>query len=59
MKLYQITKFSLCRIVAPEYGLMNLQLIPMLVGFFTYKIATFTQAIEEAITIIGNDAQIE
>ncbi|XP_024961111.1 protein CONSERVED ONLY IN THE GREEN LINEAGE 160, chloroplastic [Cynara cardunculus var. scolymus] len=47
-------------IVAPEYGLMNLQLIPMLVGFFTYKIATFTQAIEEAITIVGNnDAQVE
>ncbi|KAJ9550305.1 hypothetical protein OSB04_014350 [Centaurea solstitialis] len=43
-------------IVAPEYGLMQLQLIPMLVGFFTYKIATFTQAIEEAITIVGNDA---
>lgn len=59
MKLYQIIKSSLCRIVAPEYGLMNLQLIPMLVGFFTYKIATFTQAIEEAITIVGNDAQIE
>lgn len=46
-------------IVAPEYGLMHLELIPMLVGFFTYKIATFTQAIEEAITIVGNDAQIE
>ncbi|MCL7027984.1 hypothetical protein MKW94_012118 [Papaver nudicaule] len=36
-------------ILAPEYGLMNLQLIPMLLGFFTYKLATFTQAIEEAI----------
>lgn len=45
--------------MAPEYGLMNLQLIPMLVGFFTYKIATFTQAIEEAVTIVGDDAQIE
>ncbi|KAI3780460.1 hypothetical protein L2E82_10441 [Cichorium intybus] len=46
-------------IVAPEYGLMHLELIPMLVGFFTYKIATFTQAIEEAITIVGNDAQVD
>ncbi|KAL7586971.1 hypothetical protein Lser_V15G40723 [Lactuca serriola] len=46
-------------IVVPEYGLMHLELIPMLVGFFTYKIATFTQAIEEAITIVENDAQVD
>ncbi|KAK2972158.1 hypothetical protein RJ640_018226 [Escallonia rubra] len=38
-------------ILVPEYGFMHLELIPMLVGFFTYKIATFTQAIEEALTI--------
>lgn len=37
------------RILVPDYGFMNLQLIPMLVGFFTYKIATFFQAIEEAL----------
>ncbi|KAK3008058.1 hypothetical protein RJ639_013195, partial [Escallonia herrerae] len=37
-------------ILVPEYGFMHLELIPMLVGFFTYKIATFTQAIEEALT---------
>ncbi|XP_004303181.1 PREDICTED: uncharacterized protein LOC101306834 [Fragaria vesca subsp. vesca] len=36
-------------IVVPQYGFMHLELIPMLVGFFTYKIATFIQAIEEAI----------
>nr|GEW49659.1 ATP synthase protein I-related protein [Tanacetum cinerariifolium] len=46
-------------IVAPEYGLMHLELIPMLVGFFTYKIATFTQAIEEAITVVSEDVQTE
>ncbi|XP_031112566.1 protein CONSERVED ONLY IN THE GREEN LINEAGE 160, chloroplastic [Ipomoea triloba] len=40
-------------IVVPEYGLMHLELIPMLVGFFTYKIATFAQAIEEALTVTG------
>lgn len=40
-----------CRILVPEYGFMHLELIPMLVGFFTYKIATFFQAIEEAISI--------
>ncbi|KAJ8567999.1 hypothetical protein K7X08_020721 [Anisodus acutangulus] len=34
-------------ILVPEYGFMHLELIPMLVGFFTYKIATFVQAIEE------------
>lgn len=40
-----------CRILVPEFGAMHLELIPMLVGFFTYKIGTFFQAIEEAITI--------
>ncbi|KAB1209807.1 ATP synthase protein I [Morella rubra] len=40
-------------ILVPEYGLMHLELIPMLVGFFTYKIATFAQAIEEALTVVG------
>lgn len=38
-------------ILVPEYGIMHLELIPMLVGFFTYKIATFAQAIEEVITV--------
>ncbi|KAM7271894.1 hypothetical protein ACFE04_031108 [Oxalis oulophora] len=38
-------------ILVPEYGIMSLQLIPMLVGFFTYKVATFAQAIEGAITV--------
>ncbi|KAJ1415775.1 hypothetical protein SESBI_17836 [Sesbania bispinosa] len=38
-------------ILVPEFGSMHLELIPMLVGFFTYKIATFVQAIEEAITL--------
>ncbi|KZV39491.1 hypothetical protein F511_28155 [Dorcoceras hygrometricum] len=36
-------------ILVPDYGVMPLQLIPVLVGFFTYKIATFMLAIEEAI----------
>lgn len=40
-----------CSILVPEFGYMHLELIPMLVGFFTYKIATFAQAIEEAITV--------
>ncbi|WJX44647.1 hypothetical protein P8452_31597 [Trifolium repens] len=38
-------------ILVPEYDIMHLELIPMLVGFFTYKIATFAQAIEEVITV--------
>ncbi|KAJ9686140.1 hypothetical protein PVL29_015165 [Vitis rotundifolia] len=45
-------------IVVPEYGFMHLELIPMLVGFFTYKVATFVQAIEEALTIVGKDTQV-
>jgi hypothetical protein len=37
------------RILVPDYGFMHLELIPMLVGFFSYKIATFVQAIDEAL----------
>ncbi|XP_027127246.1 protein CONSERVED ONLY IN THE GREEN LINEAGE 160, chloroplastic-like [Coffea arabica] len=44
-------------ILVPEYGFMHLELIPMLVGFFTYKIATFFQAIEEALTVSGEKRQ--
>ncbi|XP_016513440.2 protein CONSERVED ONLY IN THE GREEN LINEAGE 160, chloroplastic-like isoform X1 [Nicotiana tabacum] len=44
-------------ILVPEYGFMHLELIPMLVGFFTYKIATFVQAIEEGVTIVRNKTQ--
>ncbi|KAK6134316.1 hypothetical protein DH2020_031939 [Rehmannia glutinosa] len=40
-------------ILVPEYGFMHLELIPMLVGFFTYKIATFMQAIEDAVSAVG------
>ncbi|CAK7348145.1 unnamed protein product [Dovyalis caffra] len=36
-------------ILVPDYGFMHLELIPMLVGLFTYKIATFVQAIDEAL----------
>lgn len=35
----------------PDYGFMHLDLIPMLVGFFTYKVATFAQAIEDALNV--------
>ncbi|KAL3323183.1 hypothetical protein AABB24_040345 [Solanum stoloniferum] len=44
-------------ILSAEYGLMHLELIPMLVGFFTYKIATFAQAIEEAVAIVGKKTE--
>nr|XP_029121079.1 protein CONSERVED ONLY IN THE GREEN LINEAGE 160, chloroplastic isoform X2 [Elaeis guineensis] len=39
-------------ILVPDHGFMHLQLIPMLVGFFTYKIATFVQAIEDAVNVV-------
>ncbi|KDP36291.1 hypothetical protein JCGZ_09798 [Jatropha curcas] len=38
-------------ILVQDYGFMHLELIPMLVGFFTYKIATFIQAIEDALPV--------
>lgn len=41
-----------CSILVEDYGVVQLQLIPMLVGFFTYKVATFVQAIEEALTVV-------
>ncbi|KAA0062184.1 hypothetical protein IC582_026033 [Cucumis melo] len=44
-------------ILVEDYGVMQLQLIPMLVGFFTYKVATFVQAIEEALTVVKNKPQ--
>uniref|UniRef100_K3XJN8 CGL160/ATPI domain-containing protein n=1 Tax=Setaria italica TaxID=4555 RepID=K3XJN8_SETIT len=39
-------------ILVPDYGFMHLELIPMLVGFFTYKIATFAQAIQDSIPAV-------
>lgn len=46
------------RILVPDYGFMHLELIPMLVGFFTYKIATFVQAIEDAVNSVGGENQV-
>ncbi|KMZ57156.1 ATP synthase protein I [Zostera marina] len=43
----------------PDYGLMHLDLIPMLVGFFTYKIATFAQAIEDSFILIDPEVKNE
>lgn len=48
---------SECRILVPDYGFMHLELIPMLVGFFTYKIATFTQAIQEAVIVVDKKTE--
>ncbi|CAN7006555.1 unnamed protein product [Brassica rapa subsp. trilocularis] len=47
--IYFLNMFG--RILVPQYEFMHLKLIPMLVGFFTYKVATFFQAIEEDISI--------
>ncbi|XP_020252838.1 LOW QUALITY PROTEIN: uncharacterized protein LOC109830095 [Asparagus officinalis] len=44
-------------ILVPDYGFMHLELIPMLVGFFTYKIATFTQAIQEAVVVVDKKTE--
>jgi hypothetical protein len=44
----------LVRILVPDYGFMHLELIPMLIGFFTYKIAMFAQAIQESFPAAGN-----
>lgn len=44
-------------ILVPEYGTMHLELIPMLVGFFTYKIATFVQAVEESVSTLTENTK--
>ena len=36
-----------CRLAVPQYDVMPLQLIPMLVGFFTYKAATLAETFRE------------
>ncbi|KAL2620287.1 hypothetical protein R1flu_000492 [Riccia fluitans] len=36
-------------LLVPEYHLMSLQLIPMLVGFFTYKAATLVETFREVL----------
>ncbi|KAJ7543311.1 hypothetical protein O6H91_09G032700 [Diphasiastrum complanatum] len=36
-------------ILVPEYGAVHLQLIPMLVGFFTYKLATVIEVLRDMI----------
>ncbi|KAK8924169.1 hypothetical protein KSP39_PZI019528 [Platanthera zijinensis] len=42
------------QILVPEHGFIHLELIPMLVGFFTYKVATFVQAILGYITPVDD-----
>lgn len=37
-------------ILVPDYGLIPLELVPMLVGFFTYKAATVVQAFQDILT---------
>lgn len=54
---YTVSKNVVCRILVPEYGFVHLDLIPMLVGFFTYKIATFMQAIEDAVNAAAGKAE--
>lgn len=44
-------------ILVPDFGFVHLNLIPMLVGFFTYKIATFVQAIEDVLPTFGAKIQ--
>lgn len=43
------------QILVPEHGFVHLELIPMLVGFFTYKVATFVQAIQGYMTAVDDD----
>ncbi|KAF3791815.1 ATP synthase protein I [Nymphaea thermarum] len=44
-------------ILVPEHGFIQLDLIPMLVGFFTYKIATFVQAMLDVLPMDGKEKE--
>jgi ATP synthase protein I len=44
-------------ILVPDFGFIHLDLIPILVGFFTYKIATFVQAIQDVLPTFGGKIQ--
>lgn len=44
-------------ILVPDFGFVHLDLIPMLVGFFTYKIATFVQAMQDVLPTFGAKIQ--
>jgi len=37
-------------LVVPEYGIFELQLIPMLLGFFTYKAATLVRTFQDILS---------
>ncbi|CAI5961174.1 unnamed protein product [Closterium sp. NIES-65] len=41
-------------ILVPQYGAVPLELIPMLVGFFTYKAATITQALQDMLAPLAS-----
>ncbi|KAL6529463.1 hypothetical protein OROGR_015086 [Orobanche gracilis] len=40
-------------ILVPDYGFLPLDLIPMFVGFFTYKMATLLQVVEDVVNAVG------
>ncbi|KAG0487350.1 hypothetical protein HPP92_009445 [Vanilla planifolia] len=43
--------------LVPDLGFIHLELIPMLVGFFTYKVATFAQAIQDSFFLVDERNQ--
>lgn len=44
---YFVLKRMAGRLAVPQYDVIPLQLIPMLVGFFTYKAATLVETFKE------------
>lgn len=45
-------------VVAPEYSLLHLQLIPILVGFFTYKAATVVEVFRDALQASSQEKDV-
>lgn len=50
--------FCKCSLAVPQYDVIPLQLIPMLVGFFTYKGATFVETFKELLPKSEVDSEI-
>ncbi|PKA66560.1 hypothetical protein AXF42_Ash003214 [Apostasia shenzhenica] len=43
--------------LVPDHGFLHLELIPMLIGFFTYKVAAFVQAIQDLFIVVEEKSQ--
>ena len=56
--IYHFFIFSSYRLLVPEHNLPQLMLIPMLVGFFTYKAATVAEVFRDVLQDISQERNV-